>query len=354
MKRIITISLLAVATALPISAQRIVVTKGVINCGNVLFGNPVTAQFELRNRGAHRLRINQVEPDCGCTMVDYPKKEISSNTRFNISAIYDAQTMGHFEKSVAVYSNGSKGPVYLTMKGVVVSDLKDYTGTYPIEMGDIRLDKNELEFDDVNSGDRPIQELQIMNIGSKKYMPTVMHLPAYLTTKAIPEVINPGHKGTLLLTLDSRILRNYGLTQTKVYMSRYPGDKVNDSTEVDISAVILPNFKNMTNAQRAVAPKIKLSTTTLNLGKFGSKDKLSDVVEIENTGKSVLNISSLQMFSTGMDVTLNKSALNPGESAKLKITVHKQLLKAGKRKPRVLMITNDPANGKVVITINVG
>ena len=48
---------------------------------------------------------------------------------------------------------------------------------------------------------------------------------------------------------------------------------------------------------------------------------------------------------------LNKQTLQPGESANLKETAEKKLLKTARSKPRVLMITNDPDQPKTTIKI---
>ena len=352
MKKIM-ILLTALSMTGAVSAQRMIVTKGEVNCGKVLYQHPVTAQFELRNKSSRHLKISNVETSCGCTTVDYPKDGVSGNDRFTISAVYNAETLGHFEKEVAVYSNASRQPVYLKMTGEVVTEIHDYSSTFPVDMGPFRLDRNNIEFDNVNRGDRPIQQIQIVNTGHAKYKPTVMHLPAYLKAEAIPVEIAPNQSGVVLLSLDSKLLRDYGLTQTALYMARYPGDKVSDSTLINVSAVLLPDFKSMTKGQRAVAPVMRLSAATLDLGSFGGKDKLNGSIDISNTGKSRLNISSLQMFTNGLDVTLGKRQLDPGETTKLKVTAHRQQMMTDKRSPRVLMITNDPSNGKVVINIKV-
>ena len=93
-----------------------------------------------------------------------------------------------------------------------------------------------------------------------------------------------------------------------------------------------------------------MSTTTLNLGPFNGKKKLKGEIEIQNTGKSQLDITKLQMFTMGLQVSLNKSKLAPGEYAKLKITATERDLRLA-RSPRVLMITNDPEQPKVVIEV---
>lgn len=332
---------------------KLVVVQGTVDCGNVAFQQPAVAQFELRNRSGRSITIERVETSCGCTTIDYPHNTISGGQRFNITGTFDAKMLGHFVKTFGVYVSGYEKPVYLTMKGVVLSEIVDYSGSHPFKMGDVRIDKNNIEFDNVNRGDKPYAEIQIMNTGRKNYTPELMHLPSYLSAQAVPEEISPKHSGKLIVTLDSRKLRDYGLTQTSVYLSRFKGDKVGADNEISVSSVLLPDFKSMTSAQRAKSPVMILSSKSLDLGSFGNKSKMSGTIIITNTGKSVLDITSLQMFTSGLEVTVGKKTLNSGESTKMKITAIAKYLKNARSKPRVLMITNDPSNSKVIIDINI-
>ena len=56
----------------------------------------------------------------------------------------------------------------------------------------------------------------------------------------------------------------------------------------------------------------------------------------------------------GLQVSLKKSKIQPGETVKLKVTaVASELKKSRSKNPRVLMITNDPDNAKVVVKVKV-
>ena len=59
------------------------------------------------------------------------------------------------------------------------------------------------------------------------------------------------------------------------------------------------------------------------------------------------------MFTDGLTVDLTESVIQPGSSAKLRVTADKKAMKGVKRQPRILMITNDPRASKVVIDVNV-
>ena len=96
---------------------------------------------------------------------------------------------------------------------------------------------------------------------------------------------------------------------------------------------------------------IQLSKEVVDLD-FKGKAKAKDVIDITNTGQSALEISSLQMFTGGLVISLGKKHLNPGETTKLKITAERAELLKSRTRPRILMIVNDPQHPKVVITIN--
>lgn len=339
-------------TALGANAQKIIADKAVINLGQVMYRNPVTASFKLKNKGSRTLYIENVRTSCGCTTVDLPKT-VEGGASFEVKEVYDANTLGHFQKEIGIYSNGSKEPLMLTVKGVVVSEKKDYIGDFKYSFGDLTADREDIEFDDVNRGDRPQIKLHIRNNSDRTSEPVVMHLPNYLSAEVYPVKIAPRHTGEVLITLDSRKLRDFGLTQTSVFLGFEPGEKVSDEVELPVSAVLLPGFQYMTDVQKSEAPKIKLSSKELNLGAFDGKKKIKGDIVITNTGKRNLEIRSLQMFTAGLEVELNKTNIAPGESARLKITAVAEQMKKLRSKPRVLMITNDPVQAKVVININV-
>ena len=349
-KKYILISLFAVS-ALSASAQRMEVASPSIDCGQVQYRNPVSADFEIRNKGNRPLRIDEVRVSCGCTTVDYPKTEIAADGKFSLHVTYDALQMGSFDKLVAVYANGEMNPLVLHLKGRVVQHIVDFSGSYPFKLGSLLADKTDLEYDDVNRGELPQQKIHIRNTTSGVVQPVVMHLPNYLRADVSPSKIAPGHSGVVTITLDSRLLKDLGLTQTSVYLGQYPGDKVSHEKEISISAVLLPKFDQISASASSAVPRLTLSTTELNLGPFGSKKKLKGEVIIRNDGQATLDIKSLQMFTAGLQVSLNKTKLAPGEEAKMKVTAEQRQLRNLRTKPRILMITNDPQSPKVVVHI---
>lgn len=342
---------LCLLASMAVSAQDIATEMSTIDLGRVLFRQPATATFELRNSGKTDLNIDQVRTNCGCTVVDFPSRSVPEGQAFILNATYDAKQLGHFEKLVGIYANGAKEPFILRLKGIVVSPDDHATVDYAHQLGVLSVDKDNIEFDDVNRGDRPVQQIRILNNSDKSVEPVVMHLPSYLTATVAPRKIAPGRTGTATIMLDSHGLHSYGLTQTSIYLGANPGDKVAENKELTVSTVLLPERQMLSADQRIHAPLLKLSADSVDLGKFSKKTKLRAEVQISNIGKSTLDVQSLQMFTAGLKLSLSSQRIAPGQSAKLRITGHRDALRRAKSQPRILMITNDPDHPKVVINI---
>lgn len=319
--------------------------------GTLTWHVPGLTTFYVTNVGNSDLYINNVRTDCGCTAVTWTHDPIRPGETGSVSATYDSELLGHFHKSIAVYTNASDEPTFLGMKGQVVIQKKEYSGEFPYKIDDIYLNTNELEFDDVYRGDTPQEKIIILNTGKEPYSPELMHLPKYLTAEADPKVLRPGRVGRIFVTLDSENLRDMGLTQTQVYLSRFPGDRVNKDNEITVSATLLPEF-DLSAEEMDRIPVAVIDSTNINLGSLDGKKRVRGQLTLSNDGKSPLVIRTLQVYNPGISVKLGKRRIAPGESTKLKITVSADSHHFRGRR-RVLLITNDPNNPKIAIDVAV-
>jgi hypothetical protein len=336
---------MAATTAL---AQKLTIDKTTIDVGKTGFQVPVTATFEMRNKSSKQMVISRLETDCGCTTIDGPKT-IGPGERFTISMTYDARMLGHFTKQATLYSNASPEPVYLKMKGVVLTDVVDYSKRYPYDMGGMLASINNIEFDDVKKGEHREVEINLMNNTEQDMTPNMLHLPSYLHALAMPEKLEPNRSGKIILTLNSEEVQQYGLTQVSIYLAKKLGEKISSDTEIPVSIVLLPDMTAFEGQNIELAPRLQLSAQALNLDAHHK----NGTIILSNTGKSVLKVTSLQMFTGGVQVKLPKSELQPGESTKLRVNIIPNQIRKARSKPRILMITNDPQHAKEVITINV-
>lgn len=354
MKQLLTFIILWAATCLVSYAQpKATFDNKIYDFGIVLWKHPATATYNIKNEGDKPLVISNVTTSCGCTVVEWTKTPIAPGASGVVTSVYDAKTLGRFQKSVGVYCNASARPIYLTLRGEVSADPKNYSLTHPYEIGHIRLNKDAIEFDDANKGDKPTMEILVANTSNEVYTPVLMHLPPYLEAVAVPDRIGKKAAGKIKVTLDTDKLPKFGLTTSTVYLSRFPGDKVGDDNAIPVSAVLLPDFSNMSQQQRLNPPSVELSATELKMPSLGEKDKKSQSIVVKNVGKSDLEITDLQVFNSALGVQLKKRILKPGASTKMKITAYGKYLKRVKGTPRVLMITNDPNCPKIIVKVNV-
>lgn len=329
-------------------AQKLTINKTTIDVGKTGFEVPVTATFELRNKSSKQMIISKLETDCGCTTVDGPKT-VAAGERFTISLTYDARMLGHFTKQVALYSNATNEPVYLKMKGVVLTDVVDYSKRYPYDLNGLLASINNVEFDDVKKGETREVDINLMNNTENDMTPNMLHLPTYLHALAMPETLEPNRSGKIILTLNSEEVHQYGLSQVSIYLAKKLGERISNETEIPVSVVLLPDMSNFEGVNSEQAPQLELSAEMLNLDAHHK----NGTIIMTNKGQSLLKITSLQMFTGGVKVKLPKQELQPGESTKLRVTIIPDQIRKARSKPRVLMITNDPNHSKVVITINV-
>ena len=100
--------------------------------------------------------LSDVDPFFACSVVQWKQTPIGPVDKGIITVEFDAKALGHFDKSVAIYSNAQPDLAYLNFTGEVVREIKDFTKTYPYLIGQIRIDKNEIDFPDTHRGAKPV------------------------------------------------------------------------------------------------------------------------------------------------------------------------------------------------------
>ena len=353
MKRIL-ITLFSITTlvGITVAQPRFTSNTEMYSFGQIEWKHPVTAQYIITNTGDQPLVLTEVEPDCACSIAQWTKTPIAPGAKGTVNVTFDAEALGHFQKSVAIYTNAQPHLVYLKFNGEVVQEIKDFTKTHPYLIGQIRIDKNSLDYPDIQHGERPVIHIGVVNLSDRPYEPVLMHLPPYLEMEVKPDVLQKGEKGVITLTLNSEKLTDLGLTQSSVYLARFAGDKVGEENEIPVSAILLPDFSGMTATEKANAPAVSLSTKDIDMSAvLAKKSKARQDITVTNTGRSPLQISKLQVFHPAVGVSLKKSVLQPGESTRLRVTVEKKNIGKKRRHLRLLMITNDPMQPKVEINI---
>ena len=322
-----------------------------VDFGTILWANPATAEFKVTNKGNSPLTFQSVDASCACTAIEWPQRGLQPGETASIKAVFDAKALGTFYKEIEIQSNATDKPVYLQMTGKVVANAEDVTNTdgFDIVMGDVRINKLAIEFDQVTKGTDPVEEILVLNTSRAAFEPVLMHVPEYLEVSTYPDRIPAGRTGRIRIKLLTDKLHDMGLTQTSVYFTRTFGDVVGQDNEIPVSVILLPDFSSLSVSSRARAPKMQVSSTELTIQTKG-KAKGKTVVMVTNLGQSDLKIDRLQVLSRAVSVSIPKKTIPAGQSIKMKVEIDKTKIQKN-RKPGILMITNDPAQAEQIIHI---
>lgn len=91
----------------------------ILEVGEITQGKPVEVVFSFTNEGSAPIVFTAVKPSCGCTSVKYPSEPVLPGTSGEITAIYDAKTIGSFRKSISVTTNHESDNTTLSLTGMV-------------------------------------------------------------------------------------------------------------------------------------------------------------------------------------------------------------------------------------------
>ena len=110
-----------------------------IDQGKIMQATPEVATFMVTNTGSKDLLIEQANPTCGCTIGDFTKTPIKPGQSGQITAKYNAQALGAYEKHMTVKFAGAEDMKSITIKGEVLSpeDYAKYKASAPATMAKV-------------------------------------------------------------------------------------------------------------------------------------------------------------------------------------------------------------------------
>ncbi len=329
--------------------------EGALQMGQVEWRTENNFVVNVKNSDNGTITIKDIKTSSCQLVVNWDSTAIPAGGMSQLNVTYKADLLGHFEKAIYIYTDKTGHPPYiLKAAGEVVREKRVDGGNFPYHVDNIWLTTDNIEFDDVNRGALTEQAIGVKNNGKSVYHPELMHLPKYLTQKAIPEKLLPGRAGKIIVTLDTRQVEGFGLKQTTVYVSRFPGDKVGEDNEMEVSAVLLPPLNKIADADSAHSPRLEVSAEELRLPSLTGRRKVKGTIILKNSGSSPLEIRALQVFNPAVNVGLGHMSIAPGKAEKLRISILSKYMKKSRRRLRVLMITNDPKRPKAIFNIKLG
>lgn len=179
--------------------------KTVVKIGTITEDDkPVNVCFNFTNVWNDKICIERVSTTCGCTLADFTVGWIKPGEKGEIKLTYNPfNHPGTIDTNAFVYLLGlGKLPVAkLTLLGMVMPE-KDAWARFPYVMGELRMKRKYVEFNELKTGQAPSERILCGNSGTVPLKPTALMLPSFASFYSEPEVIDPGCEADLVITID--------------------------------------------------------------------------------------------------------------------------------------------------------
>jgi len=311
---------------------------------------PVTVKFEFTNTGSQPLLIKQVQASCGCTSPSWSREPVLPGKKGFVSATYNPKSRpGPFSKTITVTSNAANPSMLLTIKGDVEAKPQTLEDVYRYNMGDkIRLKTNHMSFARVVKDQQGSAEVDIVNVSDKPVQIGFNRMPAHLKIVADPEILQPGQKGVITGTYDSRLKNDWGFVIDRIDVM-LDGEN-NASNRLTVSATIEEDFNSLSPEEKANAPSISFDSNTFNFADIKQGEKVEHIFTISNMGKSDLYIRKVQASCGCTAVNPEDETIPAGESTTMKV-VFDSRGKVGKQNKTITIISNDPKHPRTILWV---
>ena len=171
---------------------------------------PSTCHFAFRNISSRPVTITRVKTSCGCTVAKLHSQTIAPGKEGKITVTFHPNgQVGQLYNRAFVYTNLSDS--YPVMCLAITGNVKpssDQWRDYSNTMGSLRLRYTTVYFSEVPLNLSPSERIECANSGSTPLKLSVLNgmLPTYMKFRTEPEVIPPGEKGEIVVTVQGKIL----------------------------------------------------------------------------------------------------------------------------------------------------
>jgi hypothetical protein len=161
---------------------------------------PKTFVYRFTNAGKEPLVIKRLVSSCSCAAAVAVKTEIGPGESSQIRVTYNPKGHpGRFERKVFVYTEGEDDPAAILRLSVDVSNGADISREWPVQMGPIRLRRQEVTFAE---GVKAVEKMRFVNLSGKPLTLSCEEafLPECLSFRTDPVTVADGEEGQIVIS----------------------------------------------------------------------------------------------------------------------------------------------------------
>lgn len=306
-------------------APEATVVQPLVDAGEVPVGEEIEATFEIRNDGTAPLEITRVQPDCGCTVVDYDGTIAPGEVGKIRAAVDTIDIVGETTKVITVHTNDSASP---RLRLMVKSTVKPFLGLdpgYARFRSFVQHDRDQTAPQVLAAPD--YEDLEILSVRSPHPWMEVEYREAR-DHERLAEASGKQWRIDITLTSDAPV---GPLSDRVLVRTNHPKQ---ETISIPVSGFVRPMV--------AVLPQ------DVNFGKLDPTEQEPVGVQIRNFGSSPLRIERVHSDVTGIQVEVEP--IQEGQHYKIVVTPTSELLE-GSFNGTVDIVTNLPEQPRISVTV---
>lgn len=302
---------------------------------------PVDGNVKFINRGKEPTYISRVRPGCGCTAASYTTDMIEPGDTATVSFSYNPLGRpGSFEKTIRVYIGDENAMSTIRLTGNVIGSSATLEGSYPIERGNIRFQRDTAAAGELKRGQSRHLFINVYNQGAQPFIPHWETTSKPLSVEFTPDTLSPGEIGTFSFYLRSLEEPTYGPVEYPVNIT---GEGMKPTT-VYIRAVIVPDTKDISPSEFLRAPQAFLLPEFIDFGDVEGDKALPFEIGVLNDGGSLLTVEKAYSRSEAVDILKVCKSVKAGKSRSIKGKLRLSEIPEGPFRISVDVVTNDPVH----------
>lgn len=313
----------------------------------------VTTVFEFKNEGMEPLILTNVKASCGCTTPKYTREPIEPGNTGQITVTYNPNGRpGRFQKTVTVTSNATEPTLRLYIKGEVIPKPAQPKDKYPVNMGELSLQRKHINLGNVKRGAPKNIEIEYANNTDKNIsVELVPGTESYWVSSVTLPQLTPGQTGKIQLSLQTAACPIYGPMESKIYLKVNGKGAMNDEYALTVKANLEEDFAHLTAEEIQQSPIVEVSST-IDAGVVKAGKKASVKFSLSNVGINPLIVRRIYSNDGRVSVQAPKTAIKGGKKVDVRMDINALGATPANYTREIWVITNDPKKpiSKVKVT----
>lgn len=310
-------------------------------------GGPVSYDFEFINTGNEPLVIKNVRTSCGCTASEYTQDPVAPKGKGSVKVTFNPSGRpGSFSKSIYVYTNTEPERTILHITGEVVKGEHPASMQYAYQVGDLKLKSLHVPLSKVVKGRTSSGSIEVINAGSGVIVPGVEALPSHIRANFVPDTLQKGEKGALVVTFDPDAVDDWGYRRDEFKLVGVvsEGQDLPDYNTVSVSCTITEDFDRMSDEEKEMAPILVVGEKNVDFKIVEGTKKVKREIFVINAGRMPLVVHKIRNDNGMIAAKIKKTKLAPGQSTKLVIEVDPMRARSNVMLSDIFIVSNDPTN----------